>query len=66
MQIKEEASSSNNQNGAKISGAERNVKQESGDTDFNMTWNERAQLDIFNQDSGRPGNPIDLTSKQNP
>ena len=66
MQIKEEASSSNNQNGVKISGAERNVKQESGDTDFNMTWNERAQLDIFNQDSGRPGNPIDLTSKQNP
>jgi len=65
MQIKEEISS-NNQNGKKLSEAEHNVKQESGETDFNMNWNERAQLDIFNQDSGRPGNPIDLDQKQNP
>ena len=66
MQIKEERISSNNQNSGRISGAEHNVKQESGASDFNMNWNERAQLDIFNQDSGRPGNPIDLSSKPNP
>ena len=47
-----------------MSESDQKVKQESGETNFNMNWNERAQLDIFNQDSGRLGNPIDLDLKQ--